>query len=367
MVRRHFYTIALLMAAVLGAAALVSAQPQPATAPATVPASASGVSVPNPAIDRLQGALAGLDLSSDQRGKIEALITEVRRQLQPSPDMSPEDRRDTFRQVMADARRQMGQILTTDQQGALRDRMQKQLAVSEPAPAPKVAPTAPRPVSEPMRVEPKKPEIPPAMAETRKQPGNANPPANPVKPASPAPPSDDGSASTGAIGTKAADFKLQRVGVGTLALSSLSNRVVVLEFASYSAPSFRYRSTAMDALDKEYGGRVQFLVVYTAEAYPAGEWEIDRNKTDKVTIPRHPDADARLVAAENAKAILKPRRDIVVDTMDNTTAKAYRAGAHTAVVIGRDGTIVARQQWCDPDGLKRYLDEATVVKVEKKE
>ena len=44
--------------------------------------------------------------------------------------------------------------------------------------------------------------------------------------------------------------------------------------------------------------------------------------------------------------------------MSDSSATAYGAGENSAVVIGRDGTVVARQQWCDPFRIRVALDEA---------
>jgi hypothetical protein len=176
---------------------------------------------------------------------------------------------------------------------------------------------------------------------------------------------------TGAVGTKLpGDFALKRLGSsgGILAPKVIANKVVVLEFASYSAPSFRYRSTAMDALAKRYSARgVEFYIIYTAEGYPAGEWDIDRNKADNVLIPRHTDYDARASAATRMRDTLRPARTVAVDDFDQPLAMAVGAGPHTVIVLGRDGLISARQQWCDPDGLERHIEAALAKRPEKKE
>jgi hypothetical protein len=52
---------------------------------------------------------------------------------------------------------------------------------------------------------------------------------------------------------------------------------------------------------------------------------------------------------------------IILDTIGNDTALAYGAGVNSAYVIGRDGTIVGRQQWFEPIALRRALDAATAT------
>ena len=45
--------------------------------------------------------------------------------------------------------------------------------------------------------------------------------------------------------------------------------------------------------------------------------------------------------------------------MSDSAAKDYGALENSAYVIGRDGKILARQQWLDPFGLRRVVDDAT--------
>ena len=311
----------------------------PSTAPTTAPVSERGVSA-QPAVDRLEGALAEVGLSDDQKARTAALLSDLRTQLRDLPNLPGDDRRDTFRQVMGEGRRKLAEILTPQQQRSLRDRLQAQArppAPPAPSPPPKAKPTTP--AATPTVADP---EVPIA-AET--------PAATAVD--------DQGSdAFTGAVGATIPQFTLKRLPSGFVNSSAFKKRVVVIEFGSYSAPSFRYRSPAMNALAKEFPGQAEFITIYTAEAYAAGEWDISRNRDDNVSIPRHLDDAARLAAAENMRTILKPQRAVAVDSFTNPVATMFRAGAHSAFVIGRDGTIVARQQWCDPDGLRRHIESA---------
>lgn len=361
-----------LIAALASSFALATDEPMMTTARSSPPAAAqsAGGFVP-PMVAKLKSALADVDLSDDQRTKVDALLAHLRSQLQDVGSLSPEERQDTLRQVLGDGRRKLGEILSAEQQLALRDRMQK-LASPTPAPAappaPKARPTEPAPEQKPAGPAPVATAggdgMTAATPKSHPKPvTEANAPAAPV--------AEPPGGATGAVGTKLpAEFSLKRLGNagGVLTPKVINNKVSVIEFASYSAPSFRYRNAAMDALDKRYGARgVEFYVVYTAEAYPAGEWDVDRNKSDNILIPRHADYNARLAAATRMRDTLKPLRPVVVDDFNNPLAKAVRAGPHTVLVIGRDGVIAARQQWCDPGGLERHIDAALAVRPEKKE
>jgi hypothetical protein len=340
-----------LLAVVL--ALLCSTQPpalaQPATVPATAPSTAESVTPgfgAGPVIERLQAALNGVNLSDDQKARTTALLDDLRLQLRDVPNLTPEDRRDTLRQVMGDGRRKLAEILTPEQLRALRDKQQAQTGAREPAPTPpaKVRSTTPAIVATPSDAA-------------------AKPSGEPQLPADPKPAADT---FTGAVGDRVPAFAMKRIPTGAVRSTAYANRVLVIEFGSYSVPGFRYRSAAMDALAKEYTGRADFVTVYTAEGYPAGAWDISRNRDDGIAIPAHPDDAARLTAAEQMLAALKPTRAIAIDPMTESRAAAFRAGVHSAFVVGRDGVIVARQQWCDPDGLRRHLDAAIAVRAEAK-
>jgi hypothetical protein len=141
-------------------------------------------------------------------------------------------------------------------------------------------------------------------------------------------------------------------------LSAFEGQPLVLVFGSYSSPSFRQRAAGIEKLKKELGQRVQVMVIYTKEAHPKGEWEVERNRDSDIEIEQHKDLDAREEMALKARAELKLTVPILIDTMDNATAKTYGLGPNGAVVIGRDLKVVARQQWFDPYTLRRHIDAA---------
>ena len=95
------------------------------------------------------------------------------------------------------------------------------------------------------------------------------------------------------------------------------------------------------------------MLVYTREQYPAGEWTVERNQRDGVDLEQHEDIDARVAAARNLRVEAKIVFEMAVDTMDDSVVETLVGeGAHcAAIVIGRDGRIIGRQQWLDPTGL----------------
>ena len=79
----------------------------------------------------------------------------------------------------------------------------------------------------------------------------------------------------------------------------------MLEFGSYSSPSFRQRAAKMDELARQYSTRANFLIIYTKEAHAVGEWEVDRNRDEGVRVAKHADLAARKTAAKDAKQALR--------------------------------------------------------------
>jgi hypothetical protein len=160
------------------------------------------------------------------------------------------------------------------------------------------------------------------------------------------------------IGDTAPEFSLRKLDGGYVQLSSYSGNVLVLMFGSYSCPTFRDQADDFEQLKRDLGSRATFLIVYSKEAHPAGEWDVQRNKDDGIQVRQPVDFDARLALAKQAKENLKISLPIVVDEIDNKVGEAYGLLPNGAVVIGRDGKIAARQSWADPRGIRRHLEAA---------
>ncbi len=128
---------------------------------------------------------------------------------------------------------------------------------------------------------------------------------------------------------------------------------LVVLLGSMSNPTFRDRVSDLVWLRRELGQDAELMLVYTREQYPAGEWTVERNQRDGVSLEQHEDIDARVAAARNLRVEAKIVFEMAVDTMDDSVVETLVGeGAHcAAIVIGRDGRIIGRQQWLDPTGL----------------
>lgn len=164
------------------------------------------------------------------------------------------------------------------------------------------------------------------------------------------------------VGDRAPDFSLKKTDGNVITLASMKGRIVVVEFGSYSCPVFRQKAAAMEELKSQMGQRATFLVIYSKEAHPTGKWDVARNKNEGVAIEDASDAAARKSAATNAKEKLKITIPIALDEMNNSVADAYGLAPNGAVIIGRDGNILAKQKWVDPFALRIALDSALAAK-----
>lgn len=302
----------------------------PGAAPATQPA--PGGQRVGIVVERLLDYVNQLDLTDEQKPEVQSIFTETRRKLAEA-DRRPQDQMTPMQQgpqeIVQELREQLADALTQSQLQRLRE-----LATQGGADMP-VGRRGGRAME---RVMP--PMDAPAQAQQA--------------PASPA----ETEAQLVEVGQPAPDFTLKRIEGQTVSLASFKGRFVMVVFGSYSSPSFRQRAAALETLKRDFGTRVNFVIVYTRENHPVGEWNVERNKDDGVAVEQPGNMEGRLTLAKQARSTLKLSVPMVIDAMDDATAKAYGGSTNAAYLIGRDGSVVARQRWFEPYAMRRMLDEA---------
>lgn len=302
---------------------------------------------PGPLVERFQQNLAKLQLSDDQQKRIDAVLADAKGQMEEVREglmSGDEAAREKVGGLMLDVRRQIGEILTSEQRETLRKMM-----------------------SAPQRGQPGRRRgagdeimmgddmLGGEMREGVRQ----RPSRDARRPQGPTTTPVSGSGAK--VGTPAPAFELMKLDGKPIRPTTLQGRVGVIVFGSYSCPSFRQRAPELESLAKQFGSRVQFLIVYTKEAHPAGEWDVDRNKDAGISVEAHENLDARVAQANKAKDALKLSIPIAPDTMDDAVSAAFGAFPNGAVVLSRDGVIVARQQWVDPHGLETRIEQAMKI------
>lgn len=323
-------------------------------------------------VDRFAEAVTSLDgLSAEQKSQLEPILAEAREKLaevrrNAAGGGDRQAAMEEAREVFASTREQVIQILTPDQRQQLRESLR-------PGDGQPGAPgNADRPGrerrgdGEPRPDRPRRSDAAPPPAGDGGMGGGMMPaeppPPPPEAPAAPDQPTTKPTAnavgrSLLAAGTPAPAFALSTTAGKQVALSSLKTRPTVLIFGSYSSPSFRDSAKAINALARRLDGRANVYVVYTREAHPAGEWDVQRNRDAGVSVPRHASAADRLAAAKQAVKSLELQAPVLVDTMDDATLTAYGEHPNGAVVIARDGTIAASLKHFDRHAVRRAVDE----------
>ncbi len=307
---------------------------------------------------RLEGNLAQLNLSSDQQSQINDLLQGMRQKMEQlhasveSGQMPRRVARQKVGELVQDLRQQLAQILTPEQLHKLRD-----LMASAAQPPPARNSTASPPAAAAQQKEGLAPVPVPVPPFAGNPPASSSATASHPSEAHASPPNQ---AAAPAIGQAAPDFVLKSLDNSAANLAAYKHRLLVLVLASYTNPTFRDKAAALDSLYEQYiGSGVGFLVIYTRETHPAGGWEVQRNKTDNISIPQpSTEADRRSIA-DAARSALKLSIPFAVDTMDDKTATAYAVGDGVAAyLIDRDGKVLFHQNWLEPDALEDAITTA---------
>jgi Spy/CpxP family protein refolding chaperone len=281
-------------------------------------------------VGNIQQAVAKLDLSPNQQQQVKDLIDSA---LKKAADLRAQaingaDVQTQMQQLRQDVRSKLQSILTPDQMQSLGQSMQQyrqQRAGGNPASAAK----------------------PLAVAE------EPNPPADVQTPVAENPP-----APTVDVGSGVPDVKIIELNGRAFVPANYKGHVLVLEFGSMSCPVFRDHARDMEKLKTSEGPRAFFLCVYTREAFPAGDKNVQRNKDQNISIPQASTLDARKMQARQTQQALGITIPMAVDSMDNGVSNAFGTFPNGAVVIGKDGQIAALEHWSNPDSLRRAIDQA---------
>ncbi|HEY7086823.1 MAG TPA: deiodinase-like protein [Tepidisphaeraceae bacterium] len=316
----------------------------PATQPAMIAIARPGVFV-----ERLRNAIQGMDLTKEQRDKVDDILLDTRGQFQrirSEANGNMDSAREKMRPVAQDMHQKILDVLTPEQRDKLHEAMEN--AADQPGgggragrrggpgqqPAPQRQPTAPT-----------------AQAKGGGE-GNAPGPTTSLGDVPETP-------NAVAVGQEAPEIKLKRLDVTQdFQLSAYKGKLVLLVFGSYSSPTFRASAPKLERLKREYGARVNPIIIYTRENYPVGQWEVQRNKDEGISVEQPADINGRVSLARRAREALKLTVPIAVDNIGDQTAKDYGGFTNAAILIGRDGKVLVRQKWFEPYGIKSAIDEA---------
>jgi len=95
---------------------------------------------------------------------------------------------------------------------------------------------------------------------------------------------------------------------------------------------------SIEALYREYGDRVEFLLVYIREAHPADGWSVQVDPRLRY-VKRPVTHLQRFQVANSAVADLGISMPSMIDDMHDSTMLAYNALPDRLYLVGKDGRI----------------------------
>ena len=145
------------------------------------------------------------------------------------------------------------------------------------------------------------------------------------------------------VGQNIIDFAATRLDGTSIQLSDYLGKVIVLETGSITCPIYTDKTDEMNLLAEKYP-QVTFLLLYTHEAHP-GE-----------NIGHHCTFDDKIANARMMKPLVNENREILVDEVAGTAHLVYGGFPNMLYLIDKDGTVLMRGHWSDPQTLEEALD-----------
>ena len=102
---------------------------------------------------------------------------------------------------------------------------------------------------------------------------------------------------------------------------------------------------------ERYAGRVAFFVVYIKEAHPEDGWVLATNREQEIAVVDPASEKERTALAGTCAVQLEIRMPVLIDGIDNETARKYGGWPDRLYLIGQDGRI-AFQGEEGPSGFK---------------
>lgn len=151
------------------------------------------------------------------------------------------------------------------------------------------------------------------------------------------------------LGETAADFTLETMSGEEWTLSAHRGEYVVLEFGSYTCPTYRRQITGMARLARRFSDAdVTFALVYQKEAHPnQGQFlSID----DPATFEAQKQLADRLATEEDVPMT------ILLDDVPRNVSATYGGAPNMLYIVSPDGEIAFKSLWTNPPALESYLE-----------
>jgi hypothetical protein len=114
----------------------------------------------------------------------------------------------------------------------------------------------------------------------------------------------------------------------------------------------------LEEMAERYAGQVAFFVVYIKEAHPEDGWVLASNREQKIAVTDPTSPEERAQVAGACAVRLEIRIPVLIDALDNETARQYGGWPDRLYLVGKDGRV-AFQGEEGPSGFKpEELDHA---------
>ncbi|MDG3004121.1 deiodinase family protein [Paludisphaera mucosa] len=139
----------------------------------------------------------------------------------------------------------------------------------------------------------------------------------------------------------APDFTLKRAdGQGELTLSKLIGpKPVVLIFGNFTCGPFRSMAGNFEKLNRRYGDRATFVMVYVREAHPSDGWRMQSNDSVGVTTTQPKTYEERAEVAQRCGKLLSLGFPMLVDTIDDAVGARYSGMPGRFYLLDKSGKI----------------------------
>ena len=124
-----------------------------------------------------------------------------------------------------------------------------------------------------------------------------------------------------------------------VSLGDFRGRQLALIFGSYTCPVYRGQTQRLNEIFTELHDRLEFLLVYIAEAHPEDGWQVGINHTQQViyTQPTAPDERAAIAGdCIRACGITMPA---AIDGMDNAANRSHSGSPERLYLIDCAGMV----------------------------
>jgi hypothetical protein len=95
----------------------------------------------------------------------------------------------------------------------------------------------------------------------------------------------------------------------------------------------------LEEMAERYAERVAFFVVYIKEAHPEDGWVLASNREQEIAVTDPVSHDQRVDVAEACAARLQIRMPVLIDGIDNETARQYGGWPDRLYLISKDGRV----------------------------